>query len=99
MEEYYHKPHMVRKLSWKMVRPTNKTETTKALSEQTAFMVSDLLYKVVNGSYKGYNLLGMVDFSSYPVYGKTGTTNWSDEEAAKYGGAMKDEWTVTYTSE
>ena len=96
----YHKPHMVRKVVMEDgTTYETKTETTKALSEQAAFMVSDLLYKVVNGSYKGYNLLGMVDFSSYPVYGKTGTTNWSDEEAAKYGGAMKDEWTVTYTSE
>ena len=98
---YYIKPHMVRKVVMKDSGTTisTKAEKTQIMSEQAAFMTSDLLYKAVNGKYKGYNLMGMVDFSAYPVYGKTGTTNWSDEEAQLYGGAMKDEWTVNYTSE
>lgn len=97
----YIKPHMIRKVVLKDSGTTieEKTDKKQLFSPQTAYMVSDLLYKVVNGEYKRYNLLGLVDFSAYPVYGKTGTTNWTDSQAAAFGGAMKDEWTVNYTNE
>ncbi|MGX8834791.1 transglycosylase domain-containing protein [Amedibacillus sp. YH-ame6] len=99
---YYIEPHMVRKVVLKDTGTTieTKAEKKQVVSEAAAFMISDLLYKSVNGKYKGENLMGSLGFGAYPVYGKTGTTNYdSDYAIAEYQGLMKDEWMVNYTSE
>lgn len=97
---YYYEPHMVRKVVYSDGSKTveNKIVKKHVMSAETAFMTSDLLYEAVNGDYKRYNLMGSLGFGKYPVYGKTGTTDWGGE-GEKYGGEMKDEWMLNYTSE
>lgn len=73
-------------------------ETTNVISEDAAFMMSYLLYKVVHGGYNNFNNFLT---SSYPVYGKSGTSDWGTD-GLKYGipqGAVKDEWSIGYTSQ
>lgn len=98
---YYIQPHMISKVEYKDGSKTieNKPRKTQVMSPQAAYMMSDLLYKAVNGRYKGENLMGSLGFGQYPVYGKTGTTNYDDDDPHGYGGMMKDEWMVNYTSE
>lgn len=77
-----------------------KTESTEVLSEGAAYMMSTILEKVVNGGYASFNYILDGD-GSYTVYGKSGTTDWGTS-GAQYGiptTAMKDEWSVSYTSE
>ncbi|MEG0505980.1 MAG: transglycosylase domain-containing protein [Longicatena sp.] len=103
-EGNYIAPHTVRKIEFK----DNKTEpietkTTKkaAMSPQAAYMTSDMLYKAVNGRYKNENLMGSIGFGAYPVYGKTGTSEYGDSGLSVGIPllAMKDEWMINYTSE
>lgn len=96
----YVEPHMVRSFTYK---DTNKTvnaniQQHQAISPQAAYMTSELLNKAIFGQYKGWNLMSSLGFGAYPVYGKTGTSDWGDD-VAKFGGAMKDEWMINYTSE
>lgn len=96
----YIEPHMVRKFVYKDDDKTVKAKIKKAqpLSPQAAYMTSELLYSAIFGKDNGWNLMSRLGFGAYPVYGKTGTSDWADE-AWKYGGAMKDEWMINYTSE
>lgn len=73
-------------------------QTTNVISEDAAFMMSFLLYKVVHGGY--VNLNDRLK-SSYPVYGKSGTSDWGTDGLA-YGipqSSIRDEWSVGYTSQ
>lgn len=96
----YNEPHMVRKIVYKNEDTTvdANVATYQPLSPQAAYMTSTLLYKAIFGSDRGYNLMSQLGFGAYPVYGKTGTSDWADD-AWKYGGSMKDEWMINYTSE
>lgn len=98
---YYIEPHMVTKIEYK---DGSKTETpayekVQIMSEQAAYMMSDLLNKAVSGSYsvQGAFLRDLMD-SSYTVYGKTGTTNWGVNNYGIDELAMKDNWMIGYTS-
>ncbi len=67
------------------------------VSEETAYLVSELLYSNVYGPYGNYM---QVLERGYPVYAKTGTTNWG-EEAADFGipvGNSKDKWMISSTT-
>ncbi len=71
---------------------------TSVLSEEAAYLVTQLMYQAVNGPYSNYM---QILKRNYPVYGKTGTTNWG-EEAANYGipvGNAKDKWMISSTSQ
>ena len=73
-------------------------ETVDVISEDAAFMMSYLLYKVVHGGYQNFNNYLASD---YPVYGKSGTSDWGSD-GLQYGipaGAIKDEWSIGYTSQ
>lgn len=74
-------------------------DETQVVSEGAAYMMSSILYKTVNGGYPMYT--STLATNAYSVFGKTGTTDWGDS-GAQYGipkTAMKDEWTVGYTSD
>lgn len=89
--------HRVRKV----IRRSDKKEfettaqTYELISEQAAWMISQLLEKVVSGGYNNYNNLLQ---SNYTVYGKSGTTDWPDNDYRIPSGAAKDEWSVGYTN-
>ena len=100
----YKEPHYVSKIEYKDGKSKDvvvKTKSSQAMSPQAAYMTSELLYKAVNGKYKGWNLMGRLGFGAYPVYGKTGTSDWAQDGLSKGipDTAMKDEWMINYTSE
>ena len=88
----------------KAVRRADKTEfkfnekADELVSEEAAFMISQLLEKVVTGGYYNYSRLLA---SNYPVYAKSGTSDWGDA-GLQYGipsGVIRDEWSCAYTSQ
>ncbi|MBQ0064194.1 MAG: transglycosylase domain-containing protein [Firmicutes bacterium] len=79
------------------VIPTN-AKKHQIISPGAAFMMSTLLYRVVNGGYLNFNHL-LAD--SYPCYGKSGTSDWGDA-GLQYGipqASIRDEWSIGYTSQ
>lgn len=73
-------------------------QTTNVISEDAAFMMSFLLYKVVHGGYQNFTEKLTSD---YPVYGKSGTSDWGTSGLA-YGipqSSIRDEWSIGYTSQ
>ena len=61
-------------------------------------MMSFLLYKVVHGGYQNFNEKLT---STYPVYGKSGTSDWGTD-GLQWGipqSSIRDEWSVGYTSQ
>lgn len=95
----YYKPKTVRKViihSTGEVIEQKKEEGRQAYSEQSAYLTSLLLEKNVSGGWG--NLLGHL-VSSYPVYAKTGTSDWGTY-GRQYGipvGASKDLWVAAYS--
>ena len=51
-------------------------ESKQIISDGAAFMMSTVLGKVVNGGYASFNYILDGD-GSYPVYGKSGSTDWA----------------------
>ncbi len=99
----YTEPYMIKKIEYKDKSTTynHSPKTTQVMSPQAAYMTADLLKKAIDGQYGSYNLMAPVFRSApYPVYGKTGTTDWDDPNLIKQaGGNMKDEWMVNFTSD
>ena len=96
---YYTKPYTVSKVEYidtgKTVSLKSKTE--RAMSDSTAWMITDSLlwavesYGNINGRVKGVRLAA-----------KTGTTNFTSSIRKKYGypsSAVNDMWTVGFTPE
>ncbi|MBO1581623.1 transglycosylase domain-containing protein [Bacillus sp. XF8] len=92
----YTKPHFVKKV----VYPDGKSQSfepksKRVMEDYTAYMVTDMLRSVVkSGTGTAANV------SSLDVAGKTGTTNYSSEQLAKYGipaSASRDSWFAGYT--
>ncbi|MGM7683668.1 transglycosylase domain-containing protein [Cytobacillus sp. Hm23] len=98
-EGFYNQPHAVTKIVFPDGREIDLTpETEEAMSDYTAFMITDMLKSVVtNGTGRDAFVSNAV-----PVAGKTGSTNYPIEEIQKYGlpeNATKDVWFAGYTTE
>ena len=69
------------------------------MSDYTAFMISDMLKSVLTS---GYGTGRQANIPGLPVAGKTGTTNYTDDDMKKYGitdnGAVPDAWFAGYTT-
>ena len=96
---YYTKPYTVTKVEYidtgKTVSLKNKTE--KAMSDSTAFMITDSLIWAVEGYG---NIGGRV--RGVKIAAKTGTTNFTNSILRQYkfpSSAVNDMWTVGYTPE
>lgn len=96
---YYTEPHAVNEIELRDgTRINMKPETKVAMSDYTAFMITDMLKSVVNSSYGTGR---MANIPGLPMAGKTGTTNYTSEELRKYGhakGAVPDAWFTGYTT-
>ena len=75
----------------------NEINKTKAMSEETAYIISDMLATTAtHGVGRYYNINGI----RYAA--KTGTTNYDDDTMKKYkmpSNAVNDLWTVGYNTE
>lgn len=70
-------------------------ETNQAMSDYTAYMITDMLKDVADN----YN--SVVGIPGVPQAGKTGTTNYSEEQHQEYNipsNGVPDSWYVGYTS-
>ena len=103
----YNKPHAVTKIEFLNEKAPYiyESETVQALSPEAAYLTTELLKNNVSGDARkedGSHYANLMELlqSSYPVYAKTGTTNW-DSSAKVYGipnGSIKDGWTIASTS-
>ena len=89
---YYTEPHTIERIVY---RDTGEVvefdgETTKVMSDATAFMISDVLQDVA-----------LTGGTPTNVAAKTGTTNYDDETMAEYNlpsDAIRDSWVVGYST-
>lgn len=90
--------HRVRKVIRRSDKEEIKGNSTEyeIVSEQAAFMISTLLEKVVTGNYQNMNNLLA---ASYPVYAKSGTTDWDANNYGIPAGVARDSWSLAYTSD
>ena len=94
----YNKPHTITKIvTTRGETITPDLETKQVLSSGSAYLVDQLMQNNVSG---GYNNFMNVLARDYPVYAKTGTTDWGTD-GLSYGipaGASKDSWMTASTS-
>ena len=70
---------------------------TQVISAESAYLASHLMYQAVYGPYSNYM---QILKRGYPIYGKTGTTDWGSD-GLKFGipqGAAKDKWMIASSS-
>ncbi|WP_179395436.1 transglycosylase domain-containing protein [Lacticaseibacillus absianus] len=92
----YYKPSYISKVVTADGETVNfKNAGTRAMKSSTAYMVTDMLKGVITrGTGTSAAISGLIQA------GKTGTTNYSDEELAKnsaLSGRVKDSWFTGYT--
>ncbi len=97
----YIEPHTIDKIVTDEEVFEADTIGNQVVKPGAAYMMAQLEYNNVYGPY--YNLMSMLR-TGYPVYAKTGTTDWG-KSGLRYGiptGAAKDNWQVassdTYTN-
>lgn len=96
----YNDPHTIREIEYRDgSKKSFKPDPVVAMSDYTAYMVTDILRDVVgnkpNASGRAANVPGL------DIAGKTGTTNYSDDEFVKYNlpkSSVPDSWFVGYTT-
>ena len=99
-EGYYIKPHTVDYIKYYDGRDNFVADTkgNQVLSKGAAYLAAYLEEYNVSGPYFNYM---QILRSDYPVYAKTGTTDWGDS-GLEYGiprGGAKDSWLVAQTSD
>lgn len=95
----YTKPYAVEKIELRDGTVINtKPETKVAMKDYTAFMITDILKGVLKAPY-GTGV--RANIPSLHVAGKTGTTNYTQQERNQWNipyGAVPDAWFVGYTT-
>ncbi|WP_017727983.1 PBP1A family penicillin-binding protein [Halalkalibacterium ligniniphilum] len=93
----YTQPYTVRKIEFPDGRQIDTTpEASQAMSDYTAYMITDMLKTAVTeGTGTTANIPGL------PLAGKTGTTNFSEDDIRQYGipsEGVPDVWFAGYTT-
>lgn len=94
---YYHSPYSFTKIVYRETEEVveNKTVTRKAMSSQTAYMITDVL----KSTAKSY---GYIRNIGGDIAAKTGTTNFDSQTKSKYNmsyNAVNDLWVAGYNPE
>jgi len=98
----YIKPYTIKRITRqddKTVLYTNKTEEKKVLSEETAYIMSDVLKSVVDNNY--YNM-GTVKIKDVEMHAKTGTSSFDNNLLKQLNypsDASKDIWFAGYSAD
>ncbi|GKW44708.1 penicillin-binding protein 1A [Planococcus sp. NCCP-2050] len=98
----YTKPHTITKLVFRdgTTEEVVKPESIPAMKDSTAYMVTDMLRDVVDLNVPGATGKEAA-LSGLDLAGKTGTSNYSADDLAKYGldsSSAPDVWFAGYTS-
>ncbi len=95
----YIEPHIITKIEFPD-DPKKKTivaeyDQVQTISAQAAYLMSDILHTAANTNVFMSQLWPQV---GYPVYGKTGTSDWGDSGVSQGipEGSIRDEWMVNY---
>lgn len=95
----YIEPHIITKIEFPD-DPDKKTivaeyDQVQTISAQAAYLMSDILHTAANTNVFMSQLWPQV---GYPVYGKTGTSDWGDSGVSQGipEGSIRDEWMVNY---
>ncbi len=98
---YYIQPHTISRIEFNDGRAPLHPDYARnsVISEAAAYLTTQLMYEAVNGPY--FNYMQILKRNSYPVYGKTGTTDWGTAGLPFNipRGAAKDKWMVSATSQ
>lgn len=93
---YYNKPYSFTKIEYRDSDEIyeNKTSKKRAMSAETAYMISDILYGTSSYALGGYSYV-----NGYAYAAKTGTTNFDQNTKNTYGlpsSAINDLWVIGF---